>query len=223
MYILYGGPFTRAIITEMVMAEGDIAYELRPVDIVNNEHRSPEYLKINPSGWVPALITPEGERLYETPAINLYLAERHQLTDLAPAVDDADRGQFLSGFFSLVDDLEPAFKQVFYAHRFAVRPEDTPQVRQMALDTVFQRLDVIETRLAQAGPYFLNGRFSLIDLTLAYWIGTLNDGGRLKTYPAVTDCVLQVRARPKLTGYFAQLDEMCSSYAKLQAEGQGVK
>ena len=49
MYILYGGPYTRALITQMVMAEGDIAHEIRSVDILNNEHRSPEFLKINPA------------------------------------------------------------------------------------------------------------------------------------------------------------------------------
>ena len=48
MYILYGGPFTRALITEMVLAEGDIAHEVRAVDILNDEHRSPEFLKSNP-------------------------------------------------------------------------------------------------------------------------------------------------------------------------------
>ena len=73
MYILYGGRFTRALMVEMVMAEGGIPYELRNVDIVAHEHRRPEYLAVNPAGWVPALLTPEGETLYETPAINLYL------------------------------------------------------------------------------------------------------------------------------------------------------
>ena len=106
MYILYGGHFTRALITEMVMAEGGIPYELRNVDIVAQEHRRPEYLAINPAGWVPALVTPEGATLYETPAINLYLAERHGLTHLAPAPGDPDRGIFLSGLFSVTGDLE---------------------------------------------------------------------------------------------------------------------
>jgi glutathione S-transferase len=79
VYILYGGPYTRAFIVEMVMAEGAIAHEVRVVDIVDQEHRSPDYLAINPAGRVPTLITPEGVALYETPAINLYLTERHGL------------------------------------------------------------------------------------------------------------------------------------------------
>ena len=49
-YILYGGRFTRALMVEMVMAEGDINYELREIDIVQKQHQSPEFLAINPSG-----------------------------------------------------------------------------------------------------------------------------------------------------------------------------
>ena len=47
-YILYGGRFTRALMVEMVMAEGDINYELREIDIVQKQHQSPEFLAINP-------------------------------------------------------------------------------------------------------------------------------------------------------------------------------
>ena len=99
MYILYGGPFTRAFIVEMVMAEGDIAYELRVVDIVEQEHRAPEFLAINPAGWVPALITPDGATLYETPAINLHLAERHGLDTTCTAVRRAGTGLVLEWAF----------------------------------------------------------------------------------------------------------------------------
>ena len=87
-YILFGGRFTRAQITEMVFAEGEIDYELREVDMLANQHRSEEYLHINPTGLIPVLITPEGQNLYETHAINLYICDRHDLTHLAPAASD---------------------------------------------------------------------------------------------------------------------------------------
>jgi hypothetical protein len=34
VYVLYGGLFTRGLLVEMVLAEGDLAYELRAVDIL---------------------------------------------------------------------------------------------------------------------------------------------------------------------------------------------
>ena len=87
-YVLYGGKLTRALITEMVMLEAGLEYELREIDIINQQHRSDEYTRINPAALVPSLVTPDGEVLYETPAINLYLAEHHGIEHLAPLVRD---------------------------------------------------------------------------------------------------------------------------------------
>ena len=114
---------------------------------------------------MPALVTPEGETLYETPAISLYLAERHGLTHLAPAVGDPDRGLFLSGFFSLAGDLEPILKRNFYPHRYVMRDEDTAAMKERARQESLERLQVMEGRLQGKGPYHLGSRFSLVDLT----------------------------------------------------------
>ena len=223
MYVLYGGPFTRAFIVEMVMAEGDIAYELRVVDIVKQEHRAPEFLAINPAGWVPALITPDGVPLYETPAINLYLAERHGLSELAPRADEPERGLFLSGLFYLTNELEPILKRYFYPHRYVLRPEDAPATRRQSLDNALERLGVIDRRLREDGPYHLGERFSLVDLTLAYWVACLEPANGLESYPAIGRCTNLVMDRPKLRPKFAEIKAWMNDYAELQARGKGVK
>lgn len=214
MYTLFGGHFSRALIIEMVMAEGGIDYELREVDFPNDEHRSPEFLAINPAGWVPALITPGGETLYETPAIALHLCEQHKLTHLVPAVDDPDRGQFLSGFFYITDDIEPAMKRVFYPHRYVNRPEDTEAMTQMSLDVVLERLSVIEKRLDAAGPYHLGDRFSLVDLILTYWSSYPAAEGRLEPYPALRRCMKLVMERPALAPGFDETGELLEKYPR---------
>jgi len=223
MYILYGGRYTRAIIVEMVLAEGEIPYELRNVDIVAHEHRRPEYLAINPAGWVPALVTPEGDTLYETPAINLYLAERHGLTHLAPTADDPDRGLFLSGLFSVAGDLEPILKRCFYPHRYVMRDEDTAAMEEKSLAEALERLQVMEGRLRARGPYHLGERFSLVDLTLCLWTALLRDDGRLEAMPALRACLDLVTARPALRPIFAKQREWGQEYAAMQARGEGVR
>ncbi len=223
VYILYGGPYTRAMITEMVMAEGGISYELRVVDIVRQEHRAPEFLAVNPAGWVPAMITPEGEALYETAAINLYLAERHGLTHLAPHVGEPERGPFLSGLFYLADELEPVMKRYFYPHRYVLRAEDAPAMKERSLAAALDRLGVIERRLGASGPYHLGARFSLVDLTLAYWTATFDSAEALETHPAVKRCVELVTDRPKLRAKFAEVAAWKAQYAELQARGEGAE
>ena len=222
MYILYGGPFTRALMVEMVMAEGDIAYELRAVDIVKQEHRAPDFLAINPAGWVPALITPEGETLYETPAINLYLAERHGLTHLAPRVDEPERGMFLSGLFYLTDDLEPVMKRYFYPQRFVLRPDDAPTMKEQCRAAALERLSVVEQRLLDSGPYHLGERFSLVDLTMTYWAVCIDPPDALEPYPAIRRCMKLVEERPKLRAKFEELNAMRGVYAQIQARGGSV-
>jgi glutathione S-transferase len=204
MYVLYNGPLARGLLVEMVMAEGGIAYEARMVDICRNEHRAPEYLAINPAGWVPALVTPEGEFLYETPAINLYLAERHDLVQLAPRVDELERGLFLSGLFYLTNDLEPWMKRVFYPERFVLRENDGPAMRERSIDGALDRLGVIEQRLRDRGPYHLGDRFSLVDLTMTYWAVYLAAERGLAPYPEVRRCMTLVMDRPRLRARFAE-------------------
>ena len=77
MYILYGGSITRSLAPQMVLEEGSLAYTLREIDIDAGEHRGEAFLEINPAGYVPALVTPEGHVLHEAAAIMLYLADRH--------------------------------------------------------------------------------------------------------------------------------------------------
>jgi len=55
VYILYRGDFTRSTLVQWVLEEGKIEYEFRRIDIVKSEHRSAEFLAINPAGLVPAL------------------------------------------------------------------------------------------------------------------------------------------------------------------------
>ena len=223
MYILYGGRFTRTLIVEMVMAEGDIAYELREVDIFKQQHRSPEFLAINPAGWVPAMITPEGETLHETPAINLYLADHHGLIHLASRVDELERGVFLSGLFYLTDELEPVMKRYFYPHRYALRAEDTPAMKQQSLNIALDRLSVIDERLRDGGPYHLGERFSLVDLTMTYWAAFIASADVREPYPAVRQCMKLVMDRPKLRARFDELKLWKYEYAQMQARGEDVK
>ena len=201
-YILYGGHFTRALMVEMVMAEGDINYELREIDIVQKQHQSPEFLAINPSGWVPALITPEGQTLYETHAINLYLAEKHQLAQIAPGISEPERGLFLSGLFSICDDLEPIMKRYFYPHRYVLREEDGPTMKDKALEEALNRLKVVDQRLSRNGPYHLGNRFSLVDIALSYWTALIEYLEVLEPYPAIRQCMELVMQRPKLRPKF---------------------
>ena len=52
-YHYYTSPFSRAV--HMTLEALGLKYEMKEVDFPTKQHKSPEYLKINPKGEVPAL------------------------------------------------------------------------------------------------------------------------------------------------------------------------
>src|SRR5215203_2213503 len=92
---LYYNPRSRATIAKWMLDECGAAYEIVPVDLQQREHKAPEFLYINPSGKLPALVDGNA-RIFETAAICLYLGDRLPEANLAPRLDAPERGRYLS-------------------------------------------------------------------------------------------------------------------------------
>ena len=219
-YILYGGMHTRAIINEMVLIEANLDYELRSSTMNTNLKR---FVKSTPPGFVPVLITPQNQTIYETAAINLYLAEKHQITDLAPDIHEQDRGPFLSALFFITDELEPALKRLFYPHRYIFRDEDKHRMLALATQQVFSCLSTIDKQIKNNGPYRLGKRFSLIDITLSYWVCGFDPKQITSNYPSISNLLGLVRQRKTLIEVFKEIDRRRQVYAELQNQGRGAK
>lgn len=84
MYVLYHFPFSqhsRRVVSLLI--EAGLEYEARQVDMAKGEHRSADYLRINPNHQVPTLI--DGEvKIHESNAILRYLCFKHDLTQWYP-------------------------------------------------------------------------------------------------------------------------------------------
>ena len=80
--------------------------------------------------------------------------------------------------------------------------DDAGGVHETAWEMLMDRLGRIDVRLAADGPYFLGERYSLADLTLAYWMPTVEAHGRLQEVPAVERAYRTIRDRPALRALF---------------------
>jgi glutathione S-transferase len=84
MYILYHFPYSqhaRRVVS--LLEEAGLDYQLRHVAMDKGEHRSPEYLLVNPNHQVPTLL--DGDlTLHESNAILRYLCLKHGLHDWYP-------------------------------------------------------------------------------------------------------------------------------------------
>ena len=83
MIRVYGTSNTRAFRVLWMLEELGVPYELVKTDFHTGATRAPEFLKLNPNGRVPVL--QDGELvLFESLAINLYLAETYGRDSLWP-------------------------------------------------------------------------------------------------------------------------------------------
>jgi glutathione S-transferase len=104
MITLYGQSRSRASRTLWMLEEIGIAYRHEPIRPYT-ESRTTEYLRINPNGRIPAL-DDDGFILWESLAINLYLAERYGAAPLWPA-SVQDRAQVYQWSFWATNEIEP--------------------------------------------------------------------------------------------------------------------
>jgi GSH-dependent disulfide-bond oxidoreductase len=101
----------------ILLAELDLRYELRRIDISKGEQKKPDFLEINPNGKIPALID-DGIVVFESGAILLHLAEKSGT--LLPTTSQG-RAEVLSWLFWQVGGPGPFFGQV---HHFK---DETPR------------------------------------------------------------------------------------------------
>ena len=110
---LFWAPQTRSTRAVWMLEETGLEYEMEQIDIRSPDREdSAEFRTASPMGKVPALI--DGEvAMSESAAICLYLADRYSPGTLAPAIDDARRGNFLYWLMYTPAVVEPAMSEKF--------------------------------------------------------------------------------------------------------------
>ena len=100
MIKLYGAPFTRAGRAVWMLEETGQPYELISKNPQTGETRSDEMLALNPNGHVPVL-DDNGTVIWESMAVNLYLADKYQT--LMPATAEARGTAYQWSFWAITE------------------------------------------------------------------------------------------------------------------------
>jgi glutathione S-transferase len=151
MIRLYGVPNSRVFRCIWVCEELSLPYEVVPIDY-HGQNRRPEFLHINPNGHIPAM-DDGGLILWESMAINLYLADRYGNGRLLPR-DPSQRGEVYQWTLWSACEVEGP---VDASAKLGMR---------MRPDWLKGRLDVIGARLKN-NPWLGGDQFSLADLHVA--------------------------------------------------------
>lgn len=202
-YRLHFAPDNASIIIRMVLEELRLPYETALVDRRADAHNKPAYLAINPAGKIPALETADGV-IFETAAILLWLADRHEA--LAPSPMAQDRAAFLKWLFYLSNTLHANFRMIFYPRQYMPdAPESFPALVSGARQNVQQGLQLLE-REAQAGHNWFNATTPTVaDFYMAAivrWLALYPNGQTnwfdLTHYPGLRQLVSRLETRPSV-------------------------
>jgi len=147
----------------VMLEECGIAYKATKVDLEKGEQKSPTFLKINPSGQIPAIVDPDrpgGKPLVLTQsgAIMLYLAEK--TNKLIPR-DPMRRSAAQQWFMQAMSDVAPASGILFVVGTI---PEVTTSTRKLFEQRLINQLRNADRRLGEVE--FLAGEFSIADVAL---------------------------------------------------------
>ena len=193
MFIFYYAKSSAAYAPHILLEETGLKYKAVRIDFQTKEQQSPAYLKINPKGRVPALITEKGI-LTETPAMLAYLAQ------IAPDQNLAPTDPFEFAIAQAFNSYMASTVHVAHAHKHrGARWADDPLVYEAMRAKVNANMTecahMIEEHYLK-GPFVLGDRFSFCDPYMAlvtrwFW----DDGVDLDQFVKIKEHDMLMRQR----------------------------
>lgn len=193
---LYYAPNTCALATHIALEEAQADVDYVRLDLYNGDTRHPAYLKLNPKGRVPVMITERGV-LSESPAILAWIAQTWPQANLAPQHDPWGVAQvnsfnhFLSGTLHGI-----GYAGIFRSARFADGDLAQDAVKDKAYQTVTETFEMIENKLSGAG--WVHGKdYTSSDAYLTVLFGWQRALEReLPKFPKIAELAARVLERP---------------------------
>src|ERR1700723_1347362 len=159
---LYGTSKSRSARSLWALEELGVKYEHIATEVP--KAKGPDHLKINPNGHIPAL-EDDGVVLFESQAINIYLAEKYGKNSIWPASVE-DHGRTYHWSFWAITKLEGHFLTILSHKLFLPADKRDEKKASAAADALKGPLGVLEGAL-KGHDYLLGSKFTIADLNVA--------------------------------------------------------
>lgn len=200
--VFYTNPQSRARIVRYMLEEIGVPYTTKVLNY-NGDMKTPEYLKVNPLGKVPAI--QHGDLVItEAAAICAYLADQFPEKNLAPPLDSPERGTYYRWLFFAAGPVE----MVTTAKACGWNLEENRQM--VGSGTEEDILAALESAIGK-GPFICGEQFTAADVYVGSHISwgmqfkTLEERASLKRY------VERIEARPASQRATALDDELSNA------------
>jgi glutathione S-transferase len=188
-----------------LLEEMGLAYRLRPVNLLAGVEKDPEFLTINPAGFIPAI--QDGDvTMVESIAIMEYLMARYGPTPLAPAPYDPAFPAYQQFLHLGEAGLAASIYFVVGARNFAPESERQNWSAAQALSVFESRLSLVTRQLASK-PYLAGETFTAADISVTYALELAKKAGGVTFGQVEQSYMARVSARE---GYKRAL-ETCQS------------
>jgi glutathione S-transferase len=184
----YYNPMSRARMAHWMLEEVGAKYDVKVLSFEKKEHKSAEFLHINPMGKLPTIVH-RGVVITETAAICTYLADAFPEAGLAPKLNDAKRGTYLRWMFFTASCFEAAIIDKMLKRPSVEKPGA------LAYGSYEDTMRTLETAIAP-GPFVLGDQFSAVDVYLASQIGFGNMTKAIELSPTLKSYVARCSDRP---------------------------
>jgi glutathione S-transferase len=198
MITLYGSPRSSAGRCIWALEEAGVPFTQKDVDMKNKEHKSPEFLKINPMGKIPAMV--DGDiALFESMAINYYIADNYKKELLG--TNALEKGLSMQWSFWATSELQPPIIEVFIQKVFVPEDKRDHNVIEKNLNKLPELLNVLNNSLADK-KYLAGNQFTIGDINTATVVSICPMMGvDLGAYPNIKSWLGTISERPAFQKY----------------------
>jgi glutathione S-transferase len=196
MYTLYWARNSANMVCHAALIETGVPFKLVELDVDKGEHKSSDYLKLNPNARVPTMIE-DGRVMYESAAILLYLCEKHPQAGLMPPVGSPQRAAFLQWLFYLTNTVQEALMNWWHADNYLDKSEEQTALVAGAERRLARMWQLLDSQVAAAGPYLLGEDCTAVDMFLtmvAHW--SRKTARPARGYANIGKLMALVEARP---------------------------
>jgi GSH-dependent disulfide-bond oxidoreductase len=171
---LYSLPTPNGVKVSIMLEETGLAYEPHLVRFETNDQLSPEFLSLNPTNKIPAIIDPNGPSgaplaLFESGAILIYLADK---SGMFLPKEGAGRYEAIQWLMFQMSAVGPMFGQIGFFHKFAGKDYEDKRPRDRYVAESKRLLTVLDRRLAERA-WLLGEDYGIVDIATFPWVNNL--------------------------------------------------
>lgn len=164
MFTLYHFPRTAGFAPHCLLKHVGAPFQLTFVDKDNEAQKTADYLQLNPVGRIPTLVH-EGHKIFESPAICIYISELYPEYRLIPSIGDPLRAQFFQWLAFLTNTLQAELLIYYHPERYTLSKAGMVEVIKAVEQRINEALSIIDKQL-EGHDYLLGDDLTACDYFL---------------------------------------------------------